>query len=180
MKSAQIVRFSGRASRDSEHSFSLTFSNPSATSNMSLNQRQLYGILQQDEFFRPASIRLPPSTLRQSSPSSYLLVRNPPSQFDQSKPLILYFTRALPMIAFFFWLTTLLGLLELWIFVDKREQYRWYLGGLPFVSDVLASHKVIGIIGCAGTGFFFFASMLAERYLRSTRVLGRSSERLLF
>lgn len=54
-----------------------------------------------------------------------------------------------------------------WTIVDGEALYKWYLGAIPFISNVGAVHKTFFMTGCVITALFYSASLLAERYLRT-------------
>lgn len=76
-------------------------------------------------------------------------------------------------------LSTLLLLLFSWIHLDQQVQYRWYLGSVPYLSNVGAEHPRFFQFGCSATAIFFVASLCAERILRSTRVMVEATEERL-
>jgi hypothetical protein len=51
-------------------------------------------------------------------------------------------------------LITLLLLLFAWIHLDNRLLYKWYLGGMLYISDVGAVHKAFFRWGCTITAWF--------------------------
>ncbi|ORY54167.1 Frag1/DRAM/Sfk1 family-domain-containing protein [Leucosporidium creatinivorum] len=84
--------------------------------------------------------------------------------------------RLLPVVATVAWLLTLLLLLFSWLYLDHRRLYKWYLGGMPYISDVGAVHKSFFRWGCSVTAIFYAASLGAERWLRARRVLSEATE----
>lgn len=73
-------------------------------------------------------------------------------------------------------LFTLLLLLFAWWHLDSAAKYKWYLGGMPYISDVGAVHKSFFRWGCASTAVFYALSLWTERWLRSRRILVEATE----
>jgi len=87
-----------------------------------------------------------------------------------------------PILASFFWLAMILGLLLWWAVEDNSREYRPSDASILFISDVGAEHQWLFITGSALTVFFYWMTMLFERWLRHVdRIPGtiRSRERIL-
>lgn len=74
----------------------------------------------------------PPSSSRQSSFATYakklppIIRRPPPDDLTVDyHPFSLFIIRLIPLVAFFAWLATLLGLLAMWLWLDGRAKYKW-------------------------------------------------------
>ncbi|GAA6036328.1 hypothetical protein JCM8097_001669 [Rhodosporidiobolus ruineniae] len=92
-----------------------------------------------------------------------------------------WLVRAIPILATLSWLGTLLILLFTWLFVDHKIKYKWYLGWMPYLSDVGADNKRVFLVGNILTAVFFVASLAQERLLRAKRVMIEATdERLLW
>ncbi|EGG04397.1 uncharacterized protein MELLADRAFT_44172 [Melampsora larici-populina 98AG31] len=78
-----------------------------------------------------------------------------------------------PVMASLAWLSTLLGLLLLWILRDDHRQYKDREATVVFISDAGAAHLALFIPGCALVFIFYTLSLLSERWLRhSNRIPG--------
>ncbi|GAA5914936.1 hypothetical protein JCM6882_008113 [Rhodosporidiobolus microsporus] len=84
--------------------------------------------------------------------------------------------RAFPILATLSWFATLVTLLSIWLFVDHKPKYRWYLGSMPYLSNVGADNKTIFLVGNICTAVFFVMSLLQERLLRAKRVMVEATE----
>ncbi|GAA5968549.1 hypothetical protein JCM11641_007675 [Rhodosporidiobolus odoratus] len=88
----------------------------------------------------------------------------------------IWLVRAFPILATLSWLATLLVLLGIWLWVDDQVKYKWYLGGMPYLSDVGADNKTIFLFGNISTAVFYVMSLLSERMLRAKRVMVEATE----
>lgn len=79
-----------------------------------------------------------------------------------------YWAFVLPVLTTALWLVDVIGLLVLWS-RDGFIQYQEDNASFVFISDVGAHHKTWFIIFSVLTAIFFIATMVTERYLRSTR-----------
>ncbi|CAO1623404.1 unnamed protein product [Parajaminaea phylloscopi] len=87
-----------------------------------------------------------------------------------------YWAFLLPILTTGLWLCDVIGLLVLWS-RDGFPQYQENDASFVFISDVGANHKTWFIIFSVLTGIFFIASMVTERYLRSTRRIPGSKKK---
>ncbi|BGP19467.1 hypothetical protein JCM10213v2_007562 [Rhodosporidiobolus nylandii] len=102
---------------------------------------------------------------------------SPPKINEATRLLI----RAIPILATLSWLVTLVTLLCIWLFKDDRVKYKWYLGAMPYLSDVGADNKTVFLIGNICTAVFYTMSLWQERLLRANRVMVEATdERLLW
>ncbi|KAI5477629.1 hypothetical protein MNV49_006015, partial [Pseudohyphozyma bogoriensis] len=101
--------------------------------------------------------------------------RLPPSEDDlaysKKNGFQKFLIRFIAVMAMLSWLGTLAGLLYAWGVLDDREVYKWYLGSVPYISDVGAVHKSFFATGCLLTSIFLILVVCSERYLRSQRIL---------
>ncbi|GAA5863151.1 hypothetical protein JCM8547_002813 [Rhodosporidiobolus lusitaniae] len=91
-------------------------------------------------------------------------------------PALKWLVRAFPILGTLSWLATLLTLLLIWIIRDHRILYKWYLGAMPYLSDVGADNKTVFLFGNIATAVFFTMSLWQERLLRAKRVMVEATE----
>ncbi|GAA5880825.1 hypothetical protein JCM16303_005133 [Sporobolomyces ruberrimus] len=84
--------------------------------------------------------------------------------------------RASPILATALWTGSLFFLLFAWIFLDKMERYTSSTAGFPTLSEVIAHHSTITLLGSISTAVFLIQSLEQERFLRFKRVLTEATE----
>lgn len=94
-----------------------------------------------DSYIAPSA--RPPSTPPPNTPSPYTRrasqqpsMRRLPPIDPKPNRFSMYLVRFLAIAALLSWTFSMGGLFVAWFWIDDRSRYKWYLGQVPFISDV--------------------------------------------